>query len=247
MKIAVIGGTGTVGSLVTEEVSRRGHQRVIISRSTGVDVVTGTELTEALTGCEVLIDVSNHFAMSSKAAVSTHHQAAQNVVRAAEQAGVGHMVLLSIVGVDRNPHQYYAGKLAQEQVYEEATTPQTILRATQFHEFASQSLQQAKLGPLRIVPKAHIQPVAAAEVAQRLVEIADAAPVGRADDLAGPRAEQLGEMARRYARKTGLGGVVVPVGVPLPMLRGLRKGLNLPGEGAQLGQMTFSEWLEQQS
>lgn len=73
-------------------------------------------------------------------------------------------MLLSIVGVDRNPHGYYAGKLAQERALGGSGAPATIVRATQFHEFAGQIAERARIGPLPLAPRARVQPIAAAEV-----------------------------------------------------------------------------------
>ncbi|WP_308420879.1 SDR family oxidoreductase [Nesterenkonia cremea] len=243
MKITVVGGTGTVGSLVVEAAQARGHEAIPASRSTGVDVTTGEGLNEALRGADAVIDVSSMPTLSVSPAVKFFSTAAKNVLAAAEAAEVPHVVRLSIIGVDRNPHGFYAGQLAMEKIYNDAAVPTTILRAAQFHEFAAQTLQRSTLGPVVLAPRARVQPVAGWEVAEKLVSLAEGQPLGRAADLAGPHEEDLAEMVRAYARSQGSRRLILPVRLPVPMMRGMAAGLQLPREGAQLGTETFAEWL----
>ena len=121
----------------------------------------------------------------------------------------------------------------------------TILRATQFHEFAAQLLTQSSFGPLALMPIARLQPVAAAEVAASLLHLAESKLDGRAPDLAGPREESLVEMARGYLAATGVRRAVLPLWVPGEMFRGMRDGSRLPGRDATLGTQTYSEWLRE--
>ena len=118
------------------------------------------------------------------------------------------------MGIDRAPEGYYAGKLAQERLIENGPVPWTILRATQFHEFAAQISGSARIGPLHVAPRMRTQPIAAREVAARLVGLAEANPAGRVRDLAGPREESLPDMVRCWARARGSRGWIPAV--PLP-------------------------------
>lgn len=243
MRIAVAGGTGVVGSRAVEALRADGHDPVVLSRRTGVDLTTGAGLDAALDGVDAVIDVANVTTVSAGVATRFFEAATGNLVAAAARAGVAHVVLLSIVGIDRIPHDYLAGKLAQERVVETGTLPWTILRATQFHEFAGQVFDRAKLGPLHVAPRGRVQPVAAREVGAHLAALAAGAPQGRAADLAGPREERLDEMIKAYARRTGHGGWVPSVSLPGGQMKGMRQGLGLPGPGAVLGTQTFAEWL----
>lgn len=243
MRIAVAGGTGTVGRHTVAAVDAAGHEPVVLSRSHGVDLVTGKGLDAALTGADAVIDVASIETLTASAAIEFFTAATGNLVTAAADAGVGHVVLLSIVGIDRIPYDYYAGKVAQEKVVEAARVPWTILRATQFHEFAGQLFERATLGPLHIAPKARTQPVAAAEVGARLAALAAADPQGRVRDLAGPREEQLADMVRAFARRQGYRGWVPALNVPGPQMAGMRAGDALPGPDADLGRQTFADWL----
>ena len=243
MKIAVAGGTGVVGRHTVEAVRAAGHDAVVLTRSHGVDLVTGKGLAAALIGADAVVDVASIETLKAAAAIKFFTAATGNLVSAAADAGVAHVVLLSIVGIDRIPYDYYAGKVAQEKVVERSPVPWTLLRATQFHEFAAQMFDRAKIGPLHVAPRARTQPVAAREVGERLAGLAAGQAQGRVRDLAGPREEQLAEMIRSYARREGYRGWIPALNVPGPQMKGMRAGDALPGQDADLGVQTFAEWL----
>lgn len=243
MKIAVAGGTGVVGRHTVEAVRAAGHDAVVLSRSHGVDLVTGAGLDAALTDVDAVIDVASIETLRAAEAIEFFTAATGNLVSAAADAGVAHIVLLSIVGIDRIPYDYYAGKVAQEKVIEASRVPWTIQRATQFHEFAAQMFARAKVGPLHVAPNARTQPIAAREVGERLADLAVGAPQGRVPDLAGPREERLADMIRAYARGQGYRGWIPALNVPGPQMAGMRAGDALPGPDAVLGRQTFDEWL----
>ncbi len=215
----------------------------MLSRSEGVDLVTAAGLEAALTGVDAVIDVASIQTLKAATAIEFFTAATGNLVSAAADAGVSHVVLLSIVGIDRIPYDYYAGKVAQEKVVEASRVPWTILRATQFHEFSAQMFARAKAGPLHIAPRARTQPVAAREVAERLVALAVGTPQGRATNFAGPREEQLADMIRAYARSQGYRGWIPALNVPGPQMAGMRAGHALPGPDADFGSQTFDQWL----
>jgi uncharacterized protein YbjT (DUF2867 family) len=138
---------------------------------------------------------------------------------------------------------YYAGKRLQERVLAEGEVPWSVLRATQFHEFAEQVLHFVTLGPFSLVPRMLSQPIAAREVAAALVEIAEGESVGRAPDLAGPERLQMVDLARRLSRARGLGRRVVPVRAPGAAGRAMRSGALIPAGDRPRGRVTFDEWL----
>ncbi|MCR2764534.1 SDR family oxidoreductase [Microbacterium sp. zg.B48] len=244
MRIAVAGGTGHVGSHVVSHARARGHDVVLLTRGAGVDLVTGAGLTEALRGADAVIDVVNVSTLDADDSVRFFETTSRMLLNAQRQVGgVGHHVALSIVGVDRAPHGYYAGKAAQERVIEDGDAPWTILRATQFHEFAEQVYQRARIGPLHVAPKMRTQPIAAREVGAHLVALAESAPAGRAPDLAGPREERLVDMVRRFARTQGSRAWIPAIPLPGPAGRAQRDGSLLPAPGALLGTQTYTEWL----
>jgi uncharacterized protein YbjT (DUF2867 family) len=243
MKIAVVGGSGAVGRHVVEAARAGGHEPVVVSRSAGVDVVTGSGLTQALRGTDAVIDVANITTTSAKASVGFFEAATQHLLAAEREAGVGHHVALSIIGAAAAPESYYAGKAAQERLVMAGSDGWSQQRAAQYHEFVPQVLAQLRVGPMQIVPKVRTQPVAAAEVAAELVAIAAAGPSGLVRDLAGPREEALDDLARRYLTATGKPGRVLRVPLPGRYGRALRDGTLLPGSSARLGVQTFDEWL----
>src|SRR5579875_1210694 len=144
VRIAVAGGTGTVGRLVVEELAARGHLPVVLARSVGVDLVTGAGLGDALDGCEVVVDTANVATSGRRRAIEFFDRTTTTLLAAARSAGVSHHVVLSIVGIDRVGYGYYLGKRRQEELVVAGDVPWTILRATQFHEFAGQLLERIR-------------------------------------------------------------------------------------------------------
>lgn len=244
MYIAVAGGTGTVGRHVVAVARERGHRVVSLSREEGVDLVTGRGLDEALRGVETVIDVSGPRTMSTKKAVDFFTNSTQNLLAAEKQAGVRHHVALSIVGIDKADSGLYAGKLVQEDSVRHGGVPWTLLRSTQFHEFVPMTVGVASLGPLVLVPQMRTQPVAAREVAEALVDAAEAGPGGRVPDLGGPREEELDDLVRAYLKRTGTHKQIAKVFIPGSMGKAMRHGDLIPKPGAAVGRQTFQEWLE---
>ncbi|MGF1646210.1 MAG: SDR family oxidoreductase [Kineosporiaceae bacterium] len=244
MRLAVAGGTGIVGRLVVAEALRRGHDPVVLARSTGVDVVTGVGLDAGLVGCDAVIDTTNLVTMRRDQATAFFEAASRSLTTAGDRAGVRHHLVLSIVGVDRVPSwPYYAGKLRHEEAALAGPLPVTVLRATQFHEFPGQLLRTAAAGPVSAIPRMRIQPVAAREVATRLVALAEGEPAGRAPDLAGPEVHEVVDLARRLVHARRERRAVI--GVPLPGAAGraMRRGALLPASPGPRGTVRFDDWL----
>ena len=243
MRIAVAGGTGTVGTHVVDAVRERGHEPVVLTRSTGVDLVTGSGIAEALAGVRVVIDVASMFTQKAEEARAFFGAETRHLLDAEVAAGVEHHVVLGIIGSNLSDHDYYAGKIVQEALVHEGRVPWTEVRTTQFHEFAAQVYGAVRIGPFVLAPIFRSQPIAAREVADRLVDLALDAPAGLVTELAGPREEDIAHMVRAYARATGKRGPVIGVPAPGPGGRAQRDGTLLPGPGAQLGRQTFDQWL----
>jgi uncharacterized protein YbjT (DUF2867 family) len=245
MRIAVIGGTGTSGRHTVEALRRSGHEPVVVARSTGVDLLTGEGLDAALAGVEAVVDTSNLYAEEPAEAIALFGAATEILLSTEQRAGVRHHVLLSIVGIDRiEGNAHYAGKRRQEGLLIEGPVPATIQRATQFHEFAETLVSWTRRDDQAAVPPLLLQPVAAAEVGEVLAEVAAGPALGRAPDLAGPRPEDLVDMARR---------VMAAKGDPVRLLATWRSGvfgieaageMLLPGPDARLARTTFDDWLE---
>jgi len=116
MKISVIGATGLIGSKVVALLEGGGHDVVAASRASGADVITGEGLADALAGADALVDVTNSPSFDDDPVMDFFTRSSANLAAAAEQAGVGHYVALSIVGVDGLPESgYMRAKVVQEQ------------------------------------------------------------------------------------------------------------------------------------
>jgi uncharacterized protein YbjT (DUF2867 family) len=243
MKVAVAGGTGLVGRMIVDAAHERGHDVVVLARAEGVDLTTGDGLAERLAGVDAVIDATNLGTQKRAEAEAFFGGVTRTLLAAAAEAGVDHHVALSIVGIDRVDTGYYAGKRLQERLVADGPVPWTVLRATQFHEFAEQALGFVRVGPFSLVPRMLSQPVAAREVAQALVVLAEGEPVGRAPELAGPERLQMVDLARRLSKARGLGRRVVPVRLPGAAGEAMRTGALVPEAHGPRGRTTFTEWL----
>lgn len=243
MRTAVAGGTGLMGRLVVARLSAVGHHPVIIARSQGVDLTTGEGLAECLVGCDAVIDVSNIRTTSRKKSVGFFEAATGNLLKAAEQAGIRHLVALSIVGADRVDFGYYFGKRSQEQLIAAGRVPWTVLRATQFHEFPAGELL-VRGGPV-IVPRMAVQPVAAEDVAARLVALAEGPPGGFAPPIAGPERLDMADMTRQVLQARGERRFLLPIRLPGKAGKAMATGALRPDPPFTSGKRTFDDYLAQ--
>jgi uncharacterized protein YbjT (DUF2867 family) len=210
MKITVIGATGLIGSKVVDLLEGDGHDVVAASRASGADVLTGEGLADALTGAEVLVDLTNSPSFDDDPVMDFFTRSSANLVAAAKQSGVGHYVALSIVGVDGLPDSgYMRAKVAQEKTIAESGLPYTIVRATQFQEFAEAIVGSLDAGDDVRVPDALIQPIAAADVAAEVARAALAKPVNGVVNIGGPEKISFADLARSVLAKQGADKTVV--------------------------------------
>jgi uncharacterized protein YbjT (DUF2867 family) len=245
MRVAVAGGTGLTGRHVVAGLAAAGHDPVVLARSEGVDLVAGTGLDEALAGVSTVIDVSDLKTTRRRASAAFFTAASQNLLAAGQRAGVRHHVVLSIVGIDRVDVGYYEGKRRQEELVLAGPVPGSVLRATQFHEFAGQFLDRTP-GPVAVVPMMRIQPIAAREVAAALIVIAAGQPAGLVPELAGPREESLPDLARQLIRARGKHRLVVPILLPGAVGRACAGGALLPARPGPRGMQVFAQWLAEE-
>lgn len=239
MRVAVAGGTGVVGQHVVRALQRGVHSPIVLARAAGVDLTTGRGLAEALVGVDAVVDVSGVRTVRRAASVDFFRVVTQQLLAAGGRAGVRHHVVLSIVGIDAVDLGYYEGKRRQEQLALACGRPVSVLRSTQFHEFAGQLLERGLPGPLVVVPRMRVQPVAAREVAQALVELAAGPAVGRAPDLAGPERYDLADLVRRVLEQRGRRARVLAITLPGSAGRAMASGGLLPGPDARLGSECF--------
>lgn len=196
MKFAVIGGTGLIGSQVVENLNAAGHQAVPHALSTGVDVLTGHGLDAAVAGSDVVINLTNSPTFDH-ASLPFFHTSMDNLLTASDKAGIEHFVILSIVNVDKVPElDYYQAKVLQEDILKAGPIPYSIIRATQFMEFIDATLAMTTDGDTVRLPRTPIQPIAAADVAAVIAEVAAGNPLNGVLDIAGPDVYPLDELGR---------------------------------------------------
>jgi uncharacterized protein YbjT (DUF2867 family) len=257
-RFLVTGGTGTLGRLVVPRLREAGHRVRILSRheqqsGDGLefmigDLATGEGIEAAVEGVETIV----HLAGTAKG----DEDKARTLVRAATRAGARHLVYISVVGADRVPvvsgvdramFGYYASKRAAEELVADSGLPWTTLRATQFHDaMLAVARQVARLPVIPVAAGFRFQPVDAAEVAARLVELSLGEPSGLVPDVAGPRVYGMAELIRGYLRATHRHRPILPVRLPGKAARAIRDGANLAPERA-VGRRTWEDFLTERA
>src|SRR4030095_12196105 len=189
MKIVILGGTGLIGAKLVNLFRSEGHEVIAASPSLGINSITGEGLIEALTGAQVVVDVTNSPSFEDKAVLEFFQISTRNVLAAEVKSGVRHHVALSIVGCDRLPASgYLRAKVAQEKLIKASPIPYTIVRATQFFEFVGRIADSATTGQTVPLPSVLFQPIFSDDVAAALAKIAVARPLNGTIELAGPDA-----------------------------------------------------------
>ncbi|MEV7224812.1 NAD(P)H-binding protein [Streptomyces sp. V17-9] len=241
MKIAVIGGTGLIGSQVVEKLNADGHQAVPHSLSTGVDVVDGAGVDRAVEGADAVVNLTNSPTFDD-ASPAFFRTSMDNLLAAADRAGVGHFVVLSIVGVDQVPElDYYRAKLLQEEILRRGPVPYSIVRATQFMEFMEAVMSWTSDGDTVRLPATPIQPIAAKDVAAEVADVAVGTPLNGIRDIGGPDVFPLDELGRLTLSRNGDGRTVVTD--PTAGLFAAVKGDVLTDRDARLAPTRYTDWL----
>jgi uncharacterized protein YbjT (DUF2867 family) len=244
MKVVVIGGTGLIGTTLVTRLTEHGHEAVPAAPSTGVNTLTGEGLEEVLQGADVVVDVSNSPSFADDDVMAFFRTSTGNLTAAAKEAGAGHYVALSVVGTDRQPGVgYFRAKVAQEQLITESGLPFSIVRATQFFEFAGGIADTSTTDGVVRLPAAGVQPMAAAEVSAAVGRAVAGRPVGGITEVAGPEVFGLDEWVRRVLTARSDSRVVVtdpraPYFGAVPGAKDL-----LPGPDAHLAETTLADWL----
>lgn len=238
--ILVTGGSGTLGRSVVDRLLAGGHQVRVFSRRprpagapATVGWVTGELVSgRGLVGAVADVAVIVHCA-SNPLRPRVDIDGTRNLVEAAQEAGIWHLVDISIVGVDRVPYRYYQAKLTAERLIQASGLPWTILRATQFHQLVLLVARGLARLPLVPVPAAtSFQPIDAAEVADRLTALTLGPPAGRVPDLGGPQIRTAADLVSSYLRMAGRRRPVLPVHLPGAVFAGYRQGGHLAPDHA---------------
>lgn len=252
MDILVTGGRGALGRQVVRRLVAAGQQVRLLSRRPrpadappDVTWATGDQtdpdaVRAALVGVDVVVHCATNYLKPREDLVG-----ARVLAEAASRVGRPHVLCMGIVGSDRIPFGYYQAKLRVETILSESGLPVTVQRATQFHELFVLVARVLGRSPVVPVPAGfRAQPVAAADVAERLAELALGAPVGRAPDLGGPVVHEMADLVKAALRRLGKRRLVVPVPLAGKVAHGFRAGYNLAPEHAD-GRVTFEEFLDQ--
>lgn len=241
--ILVTGATGQLGTPTVTALRAAGHEVRAMSRTSAPNLVTADLLTGAGVAAALeAMDVVVHLATTNGAA---DVRAAQRLVEAAHLAGVGHLVLISIVGIDQIPIGFYRDRVTIEQTVRRCTIPFTIQRSTQFHSLVARMFSSQRFSPALVVPSIRLQPIDLADVAARLTELASGPPQGAVPDIGGPEVLAARDFAQTWLRATGRRRPLVPLHLPGKVFAAYDAGANLV-EGDPYGQLTFASYLARQ-
>ncbi|WP_328847221.1 SDR family oxidoreductase [Streptomyces sp. NBC_00258] len=242
MKFAVIGGTGLIGSQVVTKLNEAGHDAVPHSQSTGVDVITGKGLEQAVEGADTVINLTNSptFDEASPAFFQT---SMDNLLAVAAKSDVQHFVILSIVGVDQVPElDYYRAKALQEDVLRAGPVPYSIVRATQFMEFVDAVLSWTTDGDTVRLPSTPIQPIAAKDVAAEVAEVAAGSPLRGIHNIGGPDVFPLDELGR-ITLAAHPDGRTVTTDDSAGMFAAVRGDVLVAPKDAHIAPTRYTDWL----
>jgi uncharacterized protein YbjT (DUF2867 family) len=244
MKIAVIGGTGRIGSKTVAILRQRGHEVVAASPNSGVNTITGEGLEQALAVVQKVIDLADSPSFEDKAVLEFFQTSGRNLLAAEAAAGVRHHVALSIVGTDRNPEiGYYRAKVAQENLIKASGIPYTIIRSTQFLEFLGDIAASSADGNIVRLSPGLVQPIAGDDVAALVAEAALAVPRNSTFEIAGPERAPFNEFVARYLKAVGDPREVVRDPEARYYGGRLEEHSLVPLGEARLGRIGLDEWL----
>ena len=245
MRIAVAGATGSIGKPVASALAARGHEVRALSRNAPdfpVNLTTGAGLDAALEGCDALVDASNA-GPAAKAARAVLIDGGRRLLDAAGRAGVSHHVCISIVGIEQVPMPYYEIKVEQEALVRASGLPATIVRATQFHTLIAMWMRMSARAHVLAGGKSRFQPVAPAEVAEWVADVAEGAPRAETVTIGGPEVHDLSTLARAYKEAKDMRAAVVPLPLPPKLGKATKGGALTIAQPDHRGTTTFAEWL----
>jgi uncharacterized protein YbjT (DUF2867 family) len=245
MKIIVF-GNGLIGSQLADRLAQAGHDVAALGRDDGIDTTTGRGLGEALTGADVAVDLTNSPSWADEDVLAFFRDSTTHLLRAEQEAGIKHHVILSIVGADRLPAAgYMRAKVAQEQLVKAGPVPYTIVRSTQFFEFVAGIADAATVDHEVHASPGHLQPIASSEVVSHLADIVTGPALNSTVEIAGPEPLGIDELVRRLFATTADRRTVVTD--PHAGYFGAQVDADLltptPGAGAWIAPTTYDKWL----
>ena len=244
MKVVVVGGTGLIGSKLVKQLREHGQEVVAAAPTSGVNSLTGEGLAEALKGATAVVDVTNSPSWEDAAVLKFFETSTRNLLTYGAAAGVRHHIALSVVGTERLLESgFFRAKLAQENLIKASAIPYSIVRATQFFEFAKSIADLSTEGNQVRLPSVLFQPMAADDVARALRGIAMSSPVNGTVEIGGPEKFRLDELIRRdLAARKDPRGVISDSHARYYGIAVSERSL-VPDDDARLGQTRFEDWL----
>jgi uncharacterized protein YbjT (DUF2867 family) len=247
MKIVVIGGSGLIGSKLVAKLRQLARTVISASPDSGINTITGEGLNEALKDTDVVVDVSNSPSFEDNAVMEFFKKSTFNLLTAEVYNGVKYHVALSIVGADRLPKSgYLRAKLAQEELIKESGIQYTILRSTQFFEFADRIAKEATIGNEVHVSPAAFQPIASDEVVSALADVVVGEHLNTTTEVGGPVRMRMSEFIRHYLTATEDSRQLIADKHALYFGTMLHDDSLVPGENARLGKIKYENWLSTQ-
>ncbi|MBM7518632.1 SDR family oxidoreductase [Nocardioides nitrophenolicus] len=247
MRVVVIGGTGLIGSKVVEKMRAHGHDAVAAAPQTGCNTITNEGVAEAVAGADVLVDVSNSPSFADQDVLDFFTTSTTNLLAAAKDAGVANYVALSVVGCDRLPESgYLRAKVAQEKLITESGVAFSIVRATQFFEFAKAIADSATVDGQVHLPTAYFQPMAAEDVATAVARHAAGEATKGVMEIGGPEKVRMSDFIAAGLKRVGDSRQVVPDAGARYFGTTLTDESLVPGPGSQVGTTTYADWVAAQ-
>lgn len=242
MKIAVFGGTGLIGSQVVKKLNAAGHEAVPYSQSTGVDIITGQGLHEAVNDADVVVNLTNSPTFDD-ASIAFFQTSMDKLLAASKQAAVQHFVILSVVGAELVPDlDYYRAKVLEEDILKAGSIPYSIVRATQFMEFMDATLAMTTEGEQVRLPRTPIQPIAGADVASVVAEVAAGTPLDGVLNVGGPDVYPLDDLGRMIL-ETKHDDHSIVTDDTAGMFAAVQGSAILTPSGARIAPTHYSDWL----
>lgn len=265
MKILVTGATGTLGQELVPRLVSAGHEvhalsRRIPPREAGVewyqgDLRTGAGLRQALHGVTSVVHAATDVFPGGKVRLrrelllsrKTEVDGTRHLLDEALQAGVEHLIYVSIVGVDEiRAITYLRRKLEAENLVSSSGIPHTIARLTQFHTLEDSLIRYALRFPF-LVPSVRMphQPIEPGDGAELLIQLLDSGPRNGILEFGGPEVLSSGNMLRDWLTARGIRRQIVNLPLPGKTGRALRAGAFCCEDKS--GKVTWKEWLETNS
>ena len=245
MKFVVIGGTGLIGSKVVSRLRAGGHEVVVGAPTSGIDILTGAGLDEAMQGTDTVIDLSNSPSFEDQAVLEFFRTGTRNLLAAESKAGVGHHLALSVVGTQRLTQSgYFRAKIAQEEQIRASGMPYSIVHSTQFYEFLPGIIKNATEGNEVRLPPALIQPIASDDVADAVTRYATGTPIRAIAEITGPERDSMPNLAKRFLEAVHDPREVMADPKALYFGTPLQTDSLLAGADAWQGQIGFQRWLD---